>query len=57
LRDFAELYLFGLTYQEIADRQGCTERTVDRKMALILAAWQRWAAESINQGGGPPSAE
>jgi DNA-directed RNA polymerase specialized sigma24 family protein len=57
LRDFAELYLSGLTYQEIADRQACTERTVDRKMALILAHWQRLAAEGINQGGGPPYAQ
>lgn len=44
LRGFAEFYLAGLTYQEIADRLGCTERTVDRKMALILARWQRLAA-------------
>jgi DNA-directed RNA polymerase specialized sigma24 family protein len=46
LRDYAELYLGGLTYQEIADRMGCTERTVDRKMALILAHWQALAALS-----------
>jgi RNA polymerase sigma factor (sigma-70 family) len=51
LRDFAELYLSGLTYQEIADRQGCTERTVDRKMALILAHWRRLAEEGVSQEG------
>jgi RNA polymerase sigma factor (sigma-70 family) len=49
LRNFAELYLAGLTHQEIADRLGCTERTVDRKMALILAHWQRLAGSSISQ--------
>jgi DNA-directed RNA polymerase specialized sigma24 family protein len=49
LRDFAELYLAGLTYQEIADRRGCTERTVDRKMALILGHWRRLAEASLNQ--------
>jgi DNA-directed RNA polymerase specialized sigma24 family protein len=49
LRGFAELYLGGLTYQEIADRQGCTERTVDRKMALILGHWRRLADASLNQ--------
>jgi RNA polymerase sigma factor (sigma-70 family) len=51
LRDFAELYLAGLTYQEIADRQGCTERTVDRKMALILGHWRRLAEASLSQDG------
>jgi DNA-directed RNA polymerase specialized sigma24 family protein len=48
LRDFAELYLAGLTYQEIADRLDCTERTVDRKMALILAHWRRLAEASVS---------
>jgi DNA-directed RNA polymerase specialized sigma24 family protein len=58
LRDYAELYLSGLTYQEVADRLGCTERTVDRKMALILSHWQRLAAESLGGDAGPaPRAE
>jgi DNA-directed RNA polymerase specialized sigma24 family protein len=48
LRDFAELYLAGLTYQEIADRQGCTERTVDRKMALIQSHWRRLAEANLS---------
>ncbi len=52
LRDYAELHLAGLTYREIGDRLGCTERTVDRKMALILSHWQRLAAESLDGGPG-----
>jgi RNA polymerase sigma factor (sigma-70 family) len=52
LRDFAESYLAGLTYQEIAEHLGCTERTVDRKMAIILSRWQRLAA--TNQVHEPP---
>jgi len=49
LRAFAELRLAGFTHQKIADRMGCTERTVDRKIALIMAKWQRMAAESMNR--------
>jgi DNA-directed RNA polymerase specialized sigma24 family protein len=49
LRDFAELYLDGLTHQEIADRLGCSERTVDRKPALVTARWQEIAVPP----GGP----
>jgi RNA polymerase sigma factor (sigma-70 family) len=45
LRSYAELYLAGLTHQEIADRLGCTERTVDRKLALVLAKWHRLATD------------
>jgi DNA-directed RNA polymerase specialized sigma24 family protein len=52
LREFAELYLAGLTYQEIADQLGCTERTVDRKMSLILGHWRRLAEASVGQGVG-----
>jgi len=49
LRPFAELYLANLTHQEVADRLGCTERTVARKIALILARWQEWAAAGLSQ--------
>jgi DNA-directed RNA polymerase specialized sigma24 family protein len=49
LRPFAELYLASLTHQEIADRLGCTGRTVDRKIALILARWRGWAAAELSQ--------
>jgi RNA polymerase sigma factor (sigma-70 family) len=48
LHDFAELYLTGLTYQEIGERLGCSERTVDRKMALILARWRQLAATALS---------
>ncbi len=49
LRDFAELYLAGCTHKEIAARLGCVERTVERKMALILQKWQEMAVASVNQ--------
>ncbi len=48
LRKFAELYLAGLTHQEIADRLNCTERTVDRKFVLIMARWQRLASQDMS---------
>jgi RNA polymerase sigma factor (sigma-70 family) len=48
LRDFAELYLAGFTYREIAERLDCTERTVDRKMALIQANWRRHAEMDLS---------
>ncbi len=58
LRDYAEAYLTGLTYREIADRLGCTERTVDRKMALVFSQWQRLAARALGGDAGPgPGAE
>jgi RNA polymerase sigma factor (sigma-70 family) len=49
LRDFAELHLAGLTYREIAERLECTERTVDRKMALIQANWHRQAETDLSR--------
>jgi RNA polymerase sigma factor (sigma-70 family) len=49
LHAFAELHLAGLTNREVAERMGCVERTVERKMALILKRWQGLAAESVNQ--------
>ncbi len=48
-RAVAELYLASLTHQEIAEQRGCTERTVDRKVALILARWHQWAAAERSQ--------
>ncbi len=48
VREFARQYLAGLTHREIAERMSCTERTVDRKVALILARWRRMASESID---------
>jgi RNA polymerase sigma factor (sigma-70 family) len=52
LREFAELYLAGLTHQEIGERMGCSERTVDRKIALIMARWQEVAAAGLSQDPG-----
>lgn len=49
LRDYAELYLAGCTYQEVAAHLNRSEQTVSRKMALILAKWQRMAAQSMDQ--------
>ncbi len=49
LREIAELHLSGLTYQEIAARLDCTERTVDRKMALIQANWRRQAENDLSR--------
>jgi RNA polymerase sigma factor (sigma-70 family) len=48
LRDFAEFHLAGCTNREIAERMGCVERTVERKMALILKKWQDMAVESVS---------
>jgi RNA polymerase sigma factor (sigma-70 family) len=48
LHEFAEMRLAGFTHQEIAKHKGCTERTVDRKIALITAKWHRMAGDSTN---------
>jgi len=40
LRPFAELYLAGLTHKQIAEQLGVVERTVERKLPLILARWR-----------------
>lgn len=50
LRSFAELYLAGCTRKETAARMDCVERTVERKIALILKKWQEMAAERIGEG-------
>jgi DNA-directed RNA polymerase specialized sigma24 family protein len=47
LREVAELYLAGCTHREIAERLGCVERTVERKLPLVLARWQEMAAASV----------
>jgi RNA polymerase sigma factor (sigma-70 family) len=49
LRDFAESYLAGCTTKETAARMGCSERTVERKVSLILEKWQAMAADSVNR--------
>jgi RNA polymerase sigma factor (sigma-70 family) len=48
LREVAVLYLAGLTQQEMAQRLGCVERTVQRKLPLILRRWQQMAEDSMS---------
>ncbi len=40
LREFALLRLLGFRNREIADRFGCTERKVERKLNLIRLKWE-----------------
>jgi RNA polymerase sigma factor (sigma-70 family) len=49
LRGFAELYLAGFSHREVAERMGCSERTVERKIELVLNRWQEMAAVSVNE--------
>jgi DNA-directed RNA polymerase specialized sigma24 family protein len=49
LRAFAELYLAGSTIKETAAALGCSERTVERKIALLLERWQEMATDSLVQ--------
>src|SRR5262249_46774922 len=56
LRAVAELYLAGCTHKEIAARLGCVERTVERKVALLLRKWREMAAESLGGKADPPAA-
>lgn len=53
LRSYAELYLAGFTNRETAERMRCSERTVERKIALILNKWRAMAAESLSEDLGP----
>jgi RNA polymerase sigma factor (sigma-70 family) len=57
LRGFAELYLAGCTHKETAARMGCVERTVERKLTVILKKWQEMAAADVAQDlAGPVAA-
>jgi RNA polymerase sigma factor (sigma-70 family) len=55
LRAFAELHLAGCTHKEIAARLGCVERTVERKLALVLRKWQEMAARGLTEDLGVPA--
>jgi DNA-directed RNA polymerase specialized sigma24 family protein len=48
LRPFAELHLAGFTHREIAVQLNCVERTVERKLARVLARWQEMAEDSVS---------
>lgn len=50
LREFGAMYLAGFTQQEIADRLGCVDRTVQRKLKLVLNRWQQLAADGVMAG-------
>lgn len=47
LQEFAELYLAGLTQEEMAGSLGCSLRTVERKVPLFLKKWQEMAAQEM----------
>ena len=49
LKPIAELHLAGFTNAEIAERMGCVERTVERKIALLRVQWKILAGESVNK--------
>lgn len=49
LRAVAERNLAGLTNREISDELGVSERTVERKMALLKTRWQSLARDSIDR--------
>lgn len=47
LRPIAELHVAGATNAEIADRIGCVERTIERKLALVRSRWQELAEREL----------
>jgi RNA polymerase sigma factor (sigma-70 family) len=49
LQNIAERHLAGWTHKQIAQEIDCAERTVERKLALIYARWQRLAGPSVSQ--------
>ena len=50
LQDFAKLFLTGCTHAEIAKNLGCSERTVDRKIPIILTEWRMIAEKDMGEG-------
>jgi RNA polymerase sigma factor (sigma-70 family) len=55
LEAIAERYLSGWTHKQIAQEAGCAERTIERKLALIYARWQRLAGCSAQNPSEKPS--
>lgn len=49
LRAVAARNLAGMTNREISDELGVSERTVERKMALLKTRWQSLARDSIDR--------
>lgn len=47
LRPIAELFLQGYTRAEMAEQMGCTERTIDRKLAIVRTYWQSIAEQCL----------
>jgi len=46
LEAIAERHLAGWTHKQIAEEAGCAERTIERKLSLIYARWQRLAGSA-----------
>ena len=49
LRPIAERHLAGLSNLEISEAIGCSKRTVERKMRIILSNWKKTAAASLDE--------
>ena len=45
VKSFAAFHLAGLNHQEIADRLGCSRRTVIRKLKVVFEIWAELAAK------------
>ena len=49
LRPIAERHLAGLSNLEISEAIGCSKRTIERKMRIILSNWKKTAAASLDE--------
>jgi RNA polymerase sigma factor (sigma-70 family) len=52
LLPYAELHLAGYTHAEIGQQMNRSEQTVSRKLAIVMARWQRLAAIAIGADPG-----